>query len=101
MNEKRLHELLETLFKLTYDWKSGSDRYNSPVINKEGKLTVENIIRQFVLENHDEKIGVLEAKVFMYEQIISKSNFAPMLETREASAEKNKVQAENDDELPE
>jgi hypothetical protein len=42
---------------------------------------IEQAIRAFLLENRDEKIGILEAKVFMYEEIISKSNFAPMIKT--------------------
>ena len=82
MKAKILDELLETLFKLKYDWSSGSSSYRSEVIHKEGKLVVEEVIRKYLLDNHDEKTGVLEAKVFMYEQIISKSNFAPMLKKR-------------------
>lgn len=39
------------------------------------------------MDNRDERIGVLEAKVFMYEQIISKSNFSPMLEDEKSSNE--------------
>ena len=83
MNEQKIQDLLKTLFSLKYNWKSDSSNYQSEVINKEGKLTVETIIREFLLNNRDEKQGILEAKVFMYEQIISKSNFAPMLETKE------------------
>ena len=82
MNEQKIQDLLKTLFSLQYNWKSDHSNYKSEVINKEGKLTVETIIREFLLNNRDEKQGILEAKVFMYEQIISKSNFAPMLETK-------------------
>jgi hypothetical protein len=80
MNEQKIQYLLTALFNLKYDWKSSGSSYKSEVINKDGKLVVEDIIRKFLLDNRDEKQGVLEAKVFMYEQIISKSNFAPMLE---------------------
>jgi len=79
MNEQKIQELLETLFKLKYNWKSDRDNYTSDVINKEGKSNVETIIRSFLLDNRDEQIGVLKAKVFMYEEMISKSTFAPML----------------------
>lgn len=79
MKEEQIKELLNDLFALKYNWKSDRDSYTSDVINKEGKNNVESIIRGFLLNNRDEKLGVLEAKVFMYEQIISKSNFAPMI----------------------
>lgn len=79
MDNEKISELMHELKSLTYNWRSGSDSYNSKVINKEGIDRVEQVIRQFLLDNHDEKLGQLEAKVFMYEQIISKSNFAPML----------------------
>jgi len=68
---------------LQYNWESGNYNHKSDVINKEGKSNIELIIRSFLLDNRDEKLGILEAKVFMYEQIISKSNFAPMIEQKE------------------
>lgn len=79
MKEYQIQELLKALFKLQYDWSSSGDRYKSDVINKEGRLNVEEIIRKFLNDNHDEKLGVLEAKVFVYENIISNSNFAPII----------------------
>ena len=81
MKEEKIKDLLSSLFALRYSWKGESDNYTSEVINKEGKSNVESIIRSFLLDNRDEKIGTLEAKVFMYEQIISKSNFAPMIKS--------------------
>lgn len=83
MAEEKIQQLLQSLFKLQYDWQSSGTRYKSDVVNKEGRAIVEEIIRKFLNDNRDEKMGVLEAKVFMYEQIISKSTFAPMLEKRE------------------
>jgi len=80
MTENKIQELLQTLFKLKYNWKSSGDSYISDVVSKEGRLVVEEVIRKFLNDNHDEKLGVLEAKIFMYEQIISKSNFGPMIE---------------------
>lgn len=79
MTEEKIQELLQSLFKLKYNWKTSGDSYTSDVVNKEGRLIVEEIVRKFLNENHDEKLGVLEAKVFMYEQIIAKSTFAPMI----------------------
>ena len=81
MNEQKIQQLLDVLFQLKYNWKSDHGNYTSDVINKEGRQNVENIIRSFLLENRDEQSGILQAKVFVYEEIISKSNFAPMIKT--------------------
>ena len=83
MEENKLQELLKTLFSLKYNWKSDSSNYTSDVVNKEGRLSVEQVIRQNLLDNRDEKLGVLEAKVFVYEEMIAKSTFAPMLVEKE------------------
>jgi hypothetical protein len=79
--EQKLEELLENLFSLKYNWTShsGGNKYTSDVIAKDGRLAVQEIIRKFVNENRDNEIGILRAKVFMYEEIISKSNFAPLI----------------------
>lgn len=82
MEESKLQELLKTLFSLKYNWK-GDSNYTSDVVNKEGRLAVEQVIRQNLLDNRDEKLGILEAKVFVYEEMISKSTFAPMLVEKE------------------
>lgn len=87
MDNEKIVQLMNELSRLRYNWNGSSgDSYNSKVINKEGIDRVEQVIRQFLLDNRDNeflelkgKISSLEAKVFMYEQIISKSNFAPML----------------------
>ena len=81
MNEQKIQQLLDALFQLKYNWKSGNSNYTSDVVNKEGRQNVENIIRSFLLDNRDEQLGILQAKVFMYEEIIAKSNFAPMIKT--------------------
>ena len=79
--EQKLEKLLETLFDLKYEWSTSGDRttYTSDVIHKDNRLTVQEIIRKFVNENRDNEFGILRAKVFMYEEIISKSNFAPLV----------------------
>lgn len=86
MDNDKINNLLKDLRSLKYNWRSGSDHYTSDVVNKEGIDRVEQIIRSFLLDNRDDEhvamraeIATLEAKVFMYEQIISKSNFSPMI----------------------
>lgn len=81
MEESKIKEFLDELFSVKYTWKSGSSVYDSTAVNKEAKDKVEVIVRKFLLDNRDAKLAQLEAKVFMYEEIIKKSNFAPMLET--------------------
>ena len=78
MNEERILELLDRLFALEYQ-----SEYSSmmlPVISRTNQQDVSLVVRQWALENHDNKVGTLEAKVFVYEQIISNSNFAPMIQ---------------------
>lgn len=89
MDNEKIAQLMNELKGLTYNWRSSGVSYNSKVINKDGVDRVEQVIRHFLLDNRDNenielkgKIASLEAKVFMYEQIISKSNFAPMLDTQ-------------------
>lgn len=79
--EKKLKELLDILFNKKVRKKSygSSDTYETNIIDSDGKIIVEQAIRSFLLDNREEHLGMLEAKVFMYEQIIAKSNFAPML----------------------
>lgn len=86
MDNEKIKQLMDELKSLTYTWWSSGNSYNSEVIHKNGVNQVEQVIRQFLLDNRDnkiiemkEKIASLEAKVFVYEQIISKSNFAPMM----------------------
>ena len=96
MKEKKIQELLDALFDLKYNWKGTGGGYRSEVIHSDGKASVEAIIRAFLLDNRDEKQGVLEAKVFMYEQIISKSNFAPMLENNQIKITTKDVEPQNE-----
>ena len=49
------------------------------VISRDQQDRVEQVIRQWALEQNDARLAALEAKCFAYEQIISKSNFAPMI----------------------
>lgn len=80
MNEESIRELLDRLFGLIYKSNGFSGGYALPVIREDHRTEVEHIVRQWALDNHDSKVGTLEAKVFVYEQIISNSNFAPMIQ---------------------
>jgi len=82
MEEEEIKRLLNNLFNLKYQWRSESDVYTSDVISKENRSLVETVIRKHLLEMHDKKVGILEGKVFSYEQIISKSNFSIVLEDK-------------------
>jgi hypothetical protein len=47
---------------------------------EDAQKTVEDVIKKHISESETLKnITLLETKVFVYEQIISKSNFAPMI----------------------
>lgn len=70
-------ELLEQIRNLTY---RTSDNYELRVISADQFHKVEQIIRQFFLDNHDAEMGELKAKVYAYERIIANSNFAPVIE---------------------
>lgn len=81
MKENKIQILLNDLFskKFTKTYSHSSDTYQNFVVDEQARNMVEDLIRNHLKDFSDEKIGILEAKVFMYEQIISKSNFAPLL----------------------
>lgn len=89
MTEEKIQKLLDELRGLTYltELLGRKERFN--VIAQEGLDKVENVIRQFLLDNHDSEYGELQAKVYTYEKIIANSNFAPMLDCKEKD---NKVE---------
>lgn len=79
-----VRELIIDLSKLTY--KSDNGQFDFKVINNENLPKVETAIRQRIdaqfMESDIEfktKIAILESKVFVYEQIISNSNFSQMI----------------------
>ena len=102
MQEQKIKELVKDLCtkKITYrDYEGKNSTTN--LIWRENETIVEQIIRQYALDSRDDefvelksKIGLLEAKVFMYEQIISKSNFAPMVEIKKDDASHDTPKAE-------
>lgn len=91
-----LEELLKQLKKLTYKSNILGKMETFEVINRNNFDKVETLIRQFALDNHDEQLGLLQAKVYAYEQIIANSNFAPMIikETLEQEPVLDKIRAE-------
>lgn len=74
-----LEELLEKLKELKYSSTVLGKKEYFDVITRSEFYQVENLIRQYALDNHDETLGVLEAKVKTYEAIIANSNFAPLI----------------------
>lgn len=80
MNGQQIEKLVNELCKKEITYKS-YDGSNSKInlVWTGSNTIVEQIIRQHLLDNRDEKLGTLEAKVFMYQEIIAKSTFALML----------------------
>lgn len=74
-----LNDLLIKLKKLKvtkkWSYKDKDETYEADVIDKDNFALVENLIREYANDNHDETLGVLQAKVYAYEQIIANSNF--------------------------
>jgi len=80
MNEDKIQEFLTRIKNYKYKSKDYNGGYSdSHIIYSEAFSVFEPMLRNFLLDNRDEKMAILEAKVFMYEEIISKSNFAPMI----------------------
>lgn len=72
--------LVTKLLSLTY--KDESMRYDFPIISSKHETQVEIAVREWALENNDDRdaiIGSLEAKCLVYEAVIGKSNFAPLI----------------------
>lgn len=81
MNSKDLaNEICNQLFKLSYRSGSGNYTYDLSVISKENQATVLNTVQAIINDNYVQRVAELEAKVFVYEEMIKKSNFAPMLQ---------------------
>lgn len=78
MSEETIKKLMYDLSQLTYYDRTSAYSFN--VIHKENLLSVEQVIRKYLLDTHDSEVGELKAKVYAYEKIIANSNFAPILE---------------------
>lgn len=85
---KTVDELLQELKDLRVRKKSfDGSYYNIEVIDSDGFNMVENIIREFLLDHHDGEIGEMQGKIFAYEEIIKKSNFAPFIDSSQLIAD--------------
>lgn len=85
MKETQITQFLNDLFgkEITKPSYSGGGTFSHKIVDKDGRVIIEQAIRSFLLDNREEQIGLLEAKVFTYERIISNSNFAPMILPKE------------------
>ncbi len=80
MTEEKIQEFLTQIKNTRYKSKDYRGGYSdSSVMYSEAFSIFEPMLRNFLLDNRDEQVAILEAKVFMYEEIISKSNFAPLV----------------------
>ena len=77
---KTVDDLLQELKVLrTKKRYSDGSSYVIDAIDSDNFGLVENLIREFLLDHHDSEIGEMQGKIFAYEEIIKKSNFAPFL----------------------
>lgn len=84
MNGQQIEKLVKELCKKEITYRDYEGKNSSTNLVWRGNETiVEQIVRQHLLDNRDEKLGVLEAKVFVYEEMIAKSTFAPMIVEKE------------------
>ena len=84
MNGQQIEKLVKELCSKKVKYKSyDGSMSETTLIERNNETVLEQIIRQHILDNRDEKLGVLEAKVFVYEEMIAKSTFAPMLVEKE------------------
>lgn len=78
---KTVDDLLQELKVLrTKKRYSDGSSYMIDAIDSDSFGLVENLIREFLLDHHDNEIGEMQGKIFAYEQIIKKSNFAPFVD---------------------
>lgn len=74
-----IEELMDEIADLEYPSTIMGRTEHYPVVKKEYLGRIEQLIRQYALDNHERELGELKAKVYVYEKIIANSNFAPML----------------------
>lgn len=88
MDSNQIEKLVKELCNKKVKYKSyDGSMSETTLIERNNETVLEQIIRQHLLDNRDEKLGVLEAKVFVYEEMIAKSTFAPMLVKEEKEVE--------------
>lgn len=77
---KTVDDLLQELKSIKVTRKGFDSDYETTVIYPNEFHLVENIIREFLLDHHDSEIGEMQGKIFAYEEIIKKSNFATFVD---------------------
>lgn len=81
MSNEDIANLMSELSNLTYY--SSESKYKFDVIHRSELNRVEEIIRKYLLDSHDHKLGELEAKIYTYEKVIANSNFSPILDKKD------------------
>ena len=80
MEKKNIVDIMfNALCDLT-EYHSGAGGWTSKVISESSKPLVKETLIKVFNECHDDKVGELKAKVYVYEKIIANSNFAPILD---------------------
>ncbi len=90
MEAYKIEKLVKELCSKKVKYKSyDGSMSETTLIERNNETVLEQIIRQHILDNRDEKLGILEAKVFVYEEMIAKSTFAPMIVEKEVETPEN------------
>lgn len=79
MDKEKVEKLLSLLFSLTYTGELLGKTHDFPVISKNQHELVRNTVERFAIDNYNAEFAQLQAKCFVYEEMIKKSTFAPML----------------------
>lgn len=89
MESIKIEKLIKELVSKKVKYKSYDGTMSeTTLIERNNETILEQIIRTHLLDDRDERLGTLEAKVKFYEEMISKSTFAPMLVKEEKEVEK-------------
>ena len=89
MESIKIEKLIKELVSKKVKYKSYDGTMSeTTLIERNNETILEQIIRTHLLDDRDERLGTLEAKVKFYEEMISKSTFAPMHVKEEKEVEK-------------
>lgn len=82
MRNNTVEVLVDKLSRLRYK-SSSSYSGEFPIINPEHMPLVRQVISETVLDQYDSELGQLQAKVTIYEELISKSNFSVVIDEKQ------------------
>lgn len=88
MDKEKVEKLLSLLFSLTYKDDLLGRPHDFSVISEKQHELVRNAVERFAIDNYNAELAQLQAKCFMYEEMIKKSTFAPMLSGAEMDGER-------------